>query len=277
MVDFLAKAKRVPQAFKLLPSAMAPEQLNGETWASYPFDESLNLWLNSAHDEVITWLSQIINREKKAVDFAQTFAKRNSLKHLSGLQKSPFGPEWSIPVLSWRPTGKNIVKWDSNQYVQLQAQVIDMIEGDGSVFEVTPNAEIKKGKERASDEQGFKNLETETDPEDQADVINGDSEPQPPQGKSPVSQPTEKKTPPQNSKPSAEAKTTPEPKPEELPKETAKENKQAEQAQKIFPAKYQQACEELGVSDNPLAIDTASAVKVVQKINEYLDMEADAA
>ena len=67
---------------------MAPEKEKG-TWARYPFDEATNLWMNTTHDEALKWLAQIINREKKSIDFAQTFAKRNSLKHLSGIQKAP--------------------------------------------------------------------------------------------------------------------------------------------------------------------------------------------
>ena len=89
MIDLLAKAKKTPQAFKLLPEGMSPPADNNETWAKYPFDEATNLWLNTSHNEVLDWFSSIINREKKAMDFAQTFARRNALKHLSGLQKPP--------------------------------------------------------------------------------------------------------------------------------------------------------------------------------------------
>ena len=176
MIDLLAKAKKFPQAFKVLPKEMKPaESQEGkplETWASYPFDESMNLWINTSHNEVITWLSQILNREKKAMDFAQTFAKRNSLKHLSGIQKVPNwqntkdGPnQWRFPVLAWRPTGNNIVKWDYAQYANLQDRVVGMIEGSGS-DEFRNKIEIKKGVERTSEDENMSALEMEVDPED---------------------------------------------------------------------------------------------------------------
>jgi len=59
------------------------------TWARYPFDESSNLWINTAHEEALQWYAQIINREKKAIDYAQTFARRNAMKHLLGSRRRP--------------------------------------------------------------------------------------------------------------------------------------------------------------------------------------------
>ena len=121
----------------------------------------MNLWINTSHDEVITWLSQILNREKKAMDFAQTFAKRNALKHLSGIQKAPSN-QWRFPVLAWRPTGNNIVKWDASQYANLQNRVSEMTES-GGVDEFNKKIEIQKGAERTSEEEGFEALEAEVD------------------------------------------------------------------------------------------------------------------
>jgi len=168
LIDLLAKAKKCPQAFKLLPIEMAKPEDKG-TWAKYPFDEATCLWVNTAHDDALTWFSQILNREKKAIDFAQTFAKRNSLKHLSGLQKAP-GPEWSIPVVCWRPMNGSIIKWDSSQYSALQDRVVNMIEGDTGSF-AAGAIELKTGKERTTEDANFSAMEAATDPEDQADVI----------------------------------------------------------------------------------------------------------
>ncbi|MCP4116492.1 MAG: hypothetical protein GY737_13990 [Desulfobacteraceae bacterium] len=280
MIDLLAKAKKTPQAFKLLPADMDPPESKNATWAAYPFDESTKLWLNTSHDEVLTWFAQILNREKKAMDFAQTFAKRNALKHLSGLQKAP-GPDWNIPVLCWRPTNGNIIKWDATEYVQLQGKVGGMISGDNSMFESdTPQIEMKQGKENVSDEQGFDNLEAETDPEDQTDVIevqHSTTKEQSPQEQPVEPQPAQNEIPPQAQQAAAESKPAPEPKsgPEEPPKEISKENKQAQQTQNIFPSDYQKACKELNVSDDPLAVDAETAVKLVRKVSEYMDMQAE--
>ena len=170
MIDLLAKAKKFPQAFKVLPTELKPDgdDEKKETWAHYPFDESMNLWINTSHNEVILWLSQILNREKKAMDFAQTFAKRNALKHLSGIQKAP-GNVWKFPVLAWRPTGNNIVKWDATQYANIQGRVAKMID-DGGSEEFTKKIEITQGSERVSDEEGFEALEADIDPEDQTET-----------------------------------------------------------------------------------------------------------
>jgi len=166
MIDLLGKAKQFPQAFTLLPSDMIPEKEKG-TWARYPFDEATNLWMNTTHDEALKWLAQIINREKKSIDFAQTFAKRNSLKHLSGIQKAP-GNSWTIQVVCWRPISGNIVKWDATQYANLQTRVGKLISGDRSEFQ---KIEMVAGAERTSDDADAIHEEAVIDPEDHEKVI----------------------------------------------------------------------------------------------------------
>jgi hypothetical protein len=167
LIDLLAKAKQFPQAFRLLPAEMKPKE--DGTWASYPFDEHTYLWVNTAHNEALTWYSQILNREKKAIDFAQTFARRNSLKHLSGLQKAP-GPEWDITVLCWRPTSGNIIKWDATQYANLQKRVGSMINGDRTEFK---SIEMQAGAEAVSDEQNHEAIEQTIDPDLAAEELPG--------------------------------------------------------------------------------------------------------
>lgn len=167
MIDLIAKAKRFPQAFKLLPKDMGKPNDEG-TWGSYVFDETMVLWVNSAHEEALQWYGQIINREKKAMDFAQTFARRNSLKHLSGLQKAP-GPVWTMTVLCWRPTSGNIVKWDATQYANLRTRVGGLIHSQGKDFKAI---EMQTGSEDVGDdENGYDMIENELDPEDK--VVEG--------------------------------------------------------------------------------------------------------
>lgn len=147
MIDLLGKAKNTPQAFRLLPIEMQPD--GSGTWAKYPFDEATNLWMNTTHEEALKWLSSIINREKKSIDFAQTFAKRNALKHLSGIQKAPANV-WTFPVISWRPANGNIIKWDATQYKNLQKKVGRLISGDKSEF---AQIEMKSGTEKVSEDE----------------------------------------------------------------------------------------------------------------------------
>jgi len=241
MIDLLAKAKKFPQAFKVLPKGMEPDQGEKETWAHYPFDESMNLWINTSHDEVITWLSQILNREKKAMDFAQTFAKRNALKHLSGIQKAPAN-QWRITVLAWRPTGNNIVKWDATQYANLQTRVAGMIEGNSDEFK--NQIELKQGIERTSEDENIDALEAEVDPED--------------------SQEPPKST--ESTEPKQEEKT-----------EISKDVKNAIYIYKKFPELSVNAVKELGIDDKkfptPEHYDDQTAVKFYEKVSELVDAQ----
>lgn len=174
MIDLLAKAKEFPQAFRLLPIEMKPD--GDGTWAKYNFDEASRLWMNTSHGEALKWLSSIINREKKSIDFAQTFAKRNALKHLSGIQKAP-GNVWTIPVVSWRPTNGNVIKWDATQYAALQNRVGKMVSGDRSEFK---QIEMQSGAERVSDDEAAPMLEAEEAPEDQViDIPTGQGKDEP--------------------------------------------------------------------------------------------------
>ncbi|MCK4718851.1 MAG: hypothetical protein KAT70_09295, partial [Thermoplasmata archaeon] len=132
MIDLLAKAKKYKDAFILRPVETGPPEEEG-TWAAYPNDESTTLWILTSHDEALTWYSQILNREKKAMDFAQTFAKRNAVKHLCALQKAP-GPTWEMSVICWRPTSGNIIKWDGSTYAQLQDNAGKLSGGAGEQF-----------------------------------------------------------------------------------------------------------------------------------------------
>jgi len=237
MIDLLAKAKKTPQAFKLLPEGMSPESNNNETWAKYSFDESTNLWLNTSHNEVLDWFSSIINREKKAMDFAQTFARRNALKHLSGLQKPPDNVhKWSFPVLSWRPTGNNIVKWDQTQYEQLQKRVAGMIEGNDE-FESgeTRQIEIKKGVETISHELDTPEIIEDVNPDDPIEM---ESQPEP-----------------------------------EPAKELSKEVRQAQALSKQFPDEFKQASEELGYNFPFKNYTDKGAIKICKLVSQILDGE----
>ena len=233
MIDLLGKAKQFPQAFTLLPSDMAPEKEKG-TWAKYPFDEATNLWMNTTHDEALKWLASIINREKKSIDFAQTFAKRNSLKHLSGIQKAP-GSQWTIPVISWRPVSGNIIKWDATQYSNLQGRVGKMISGDRSEFKTI---DMVTGAERVSDDLNSIQEEAHIDPEDQDKVIDVT-----------VEKVTEKKQPS-----GAVSKTM----------------QNLAVAKKEFHDEYLAACQSSGIEPDA-DMTEEQATQIMQAINETLD------
>jgi len=237
LIDLLGKAKKYPQAFKLYPADMGKPEDPG-TWASYPFDESTTLWVNTAHEEALSWFAQILNREKKAIDFAQTFAKRNSLKHLSGLQRAP-GQSWTIPVLCWRPTSGNIVKWDATTYANLREKAGNLITSRGDEF---GTMDVKTGVERASDESGFEELERETDPEDQSDVVDAEFSPEP--------------------EPERDKKPT-------LSPEDLKVKLNFEETQRLFPEEHAEACMALKVPS--LFMDRAQAEAVIARVGKMLE------
>jgi len=261
MIDLLAKAKKFKQAFRLLPNEMgAPKTGDSDTWAGYPFDESTTLWVNTSHDEALSWFSTILNREKKSMDFAQTFAKRNALKHLSGLQKAP-GNEWKISVLCWRPVSGNIVKWDATQYAQLQQKVGNLITSNGDDFKSKKPIETHVGRERVSDEKGFETIEAETDPEDQ----------QAPDDK-PIDVPHEVKSEtvaPVEKPPKKQAKAEP---PDPY---TEKLMKNYHATKEMFAPEFDDACKRLNVGNIDRETPTPEiADSVMKKINEILDMGA---
>jgi hypothetical protein len=234
MIDLLGKAKQFPQAFTLLPSEMAPEKEKG-TWARYPFDEATNLWMNTTHDEALKWLAQIINREKKSIDFAQTFAKRNSLKHLSGIQKAP-GNTWTVQVVCWRPISGNIVKWDATQYANLQTRVGKLISGDRSEFQ---KIEMVAGAERTSDDADAIHEEAVIDPEDQEKVI--DVSPEKPENK------------------------------QSAPLSKAMQNLIV--AKKEFHGEYLAACQSAGIEPDSDMTDE-QATQIIREMNRALDAAA---
>ena len=122
-IDFLAKAKKKPQAFKIHPKgAKGPEETG--TWVEYPFDKYSSLWVNAAHEEALDWYSEISQMIKNSLQLAQTHAARNAMKHLSGLQKAPDqSGTWDIPVIAWRPVNGGIIKFDQTMYKNIQNRV----------------------------------------------------------------------------------------------------------------------------------------------------------
>jgi len=131
MIDLLAKAAKMPQAFKLRPIDAGKPKEPGD-WGRYAFDEVMALWVDSSHKEALEWYKTIINREKKAMDFAQTFACRNACKHLSGLQKAP-GNRWDLAILCWRPMNGGLMKWDGTAYDSMLGQVEALGSGQGHI------------------------------------------------------------------------------------------------------------------------------------------------
>ncbi|MFA5261025.1 MAG: hypothetical protein WC450_07355 [Candidatus Omnitrophota bacterium] len=266
MIDLLAKAKQLPQAFRLLPEGMEPKDPG--TWAKYPFDESTCLWVNTAHNEALSWFSQILNREKKAIDFAQTFAKRNALKHLSGLQKAQ-GPELNLSVLCWRPMSSNsIIKWDSTMYANLQQKVGKIVSGDRSEFK---QIDVASGAERTSETlEETEGLIEQSDPEDQGHQVIDMAKQEPevvaaPEPEKPK-EPTTEKAKAKIEKVKAETRT--EEKKAEPSAEEAKIMKNLKVMSGQFPAEFAECCKSLNIDAEKYT--SKDSARIIQGMNQLL-------
>ncbi len=171
VVDLIAKAKDRPQAFQVRPAGVKPEDT--DIWTQYVLDSSTSLWVNTTHPEALDWYKNITKREQKATDTAQTFARRNALKHLTGIQDCPTG-DHDLTVICWRPTEGSMVKWDSTEYAQLQETVGKMMKGDVAQKKI----EMQTGEDIIDGDE----IESEVDPEDQevVEIEGGPVEKQPP-------------------------------------------------------------------------------------------------
>jgi hypothetical protein len=265
MIDLLAKAKKFPQAFKLLPIDMNVDESVDGTWTAYYFDESTRLWVNTAHKEAMGWYSQIWNRSKKAVDYAQTFCKRNATKHLSGLQKAP-GPNWQIPVICWRPTGNNLVKWDATQYSQLQDKV-DSLADDG-------NVQVDAGVETAiTEDEELEAHEAVIDIEDHPEDQNGQVSPPESPGE-PVSEPP----PVESSEPVSPGSPLQDDAPAPDPNTVLKNNLMG--VYENFPEEFGKVCDQMNINPesiktiNPHELSPRLGQEVLKKVSQLIDEQS---
>lgn len=172
LADMVGKAKRKKDAFKLLPAAApAPEPQN--EWACYRIDEAVNLWMHISHDEVISFLGQVLNRKKKALEFAQTFAQRNALKHLFGLAVVPGqkdnGPikVWDVPVVCWTPSDGGFVRFDTARYAE-SSRIIDAL-AEGRPVSL-PQSQQPVVISRGCEEINGADMDEEADPLENPDI-----------------------------------------------------------------------------------------------------------
>ena len=278
LIDLLAKAKDAPTAFRLLPIEMPPpEGQPGATWAKYVFDGSTSLWINTAHASALDWYKQIINREKKAMDFAQTFARRNAVKHLLGIQKSPCSPKeedpaWNVTILCWRPTSGNVVKWDYTRYNDVRRQIESNAIGAFGGADV----EVKKGIEDGAEVVATGEA-VSVDLEDAIDITPGAAAPEEKPiadvEMKPETKPAPEPVKPPPAPPKAETKKAvkkdpPAPTAPAVNGEAAGLKKNLEMAKGAFPEEYQRAMIQVGVEE---PLDTEEERQVLAAINRMLD------
>ncbi|MCE5212639.1 MAG: hypothetical protein LLG40_13940 [Deltaproteobacteria bacterium] len=275
-IDFLAKAKKFKQAFRIKAKGSTPPEEKGE-WIEYPFDRYSSLWVNASHEEAIDWYAEISQRIKNSLQLAQTHAARNALKHLSGLQKAPDkSGVWDIPVIAWRPVSGGIVKWDPTTYKNLQNKVSGLISGDRSEFK---EVEIDAGTDNLEHEDHLAIAASEVDEttqqeteviseEEKAAAIDvGKTEVQEEKVKPDPEQPKKEKAVSKKEK-SAENRTSAATGPV-VSADQQKVLKNLSVMKGTFPNEYAQACVNAGIGERDITVEDAPAI--IKEMNKILE------
>ena len=264
LADMVGKAKRQKDAFKLLPSGM-PAPNPAEEWACYRVDEAVNLWMKITHEEVINFLGQVLNRKKKALEFAQTFAQRNALKHLFGLAVVPGQDKnrpvsvWDVPVVCWAPSDGGFIRFDTSRYAA-STQIIEALTEGKPV--ALPESRQPIVISRGSDEVQGSDMDDEADPLENPDRYEA------PQTAAAMPMPEEQPA------PVPEPRLHPAPAVDETPPEpwTERELKEwnnLQVAREEFPSEYADALTECGLIESE--VNPGNAGEVLHALNRILD------
>lgn len=294
--DLIAKAKKNKDNFRLLPAEMTPPNQGNQTWAKYMFDESTNLWVNTSCQEAIDWYSNLTSREKKIIDTVQTFARRNVVKHLIGMdmppgqvhkRKEPNGYEkeyctpiqaWDFEAVTWIPRNDGIIRWNGSQYAMLRDKLDSVISANE-----TSDIEIKAvGASQCSEEEAVEAEITDEEVIEAETVI-----------RQPEAQPEEEEKAPIENKQTQHAQVH-KPEPEKAHKSNsehqnaqapAKKTETPDEAfkrklwnnflavQKNCPDEFNQAVKIVGPQPTPLTKEWI--MEVLAKANSIIDQEAD--
>ena len=151
--DLIAKAKGCPAAFKLVPVGT---ELPAACWARYSLDEAVDMLVDTSSTEAINWYSNINSRQKKAVEFAQTFAQRNAIKSHPNvtIHKVKGNTTIQTTMSVWRPV-KGSMQWDMTGFAG-QVELIEAL-ADGrrqiAPTEGSPAPQVLKGSNNKNDDQ----------------------------------------------------------------------------------------------------------------------------
>lgn len=260
--DMISKAKKAKDAYKLLPAA-SPAPKPTDEWACYRVDEAVNLWMRITHDEVISFLGQVLNRKKKALEFAQTFAQRNALKHLFGLAVVPGQgknqpiPVWDVPVVCWTPSDGGLIRFDTARYAA-STQIIEALTEGKPV--ALPEAHQPIVISRGSDEVQGADMDEEADPLENPDRYEtAATTPMPEEQPMPTAEARPLPTP-------AVAET---PSPEPWTERELKAWNNLHVAREEFPSEYAEALTDCGLRDTE--VNPGNADEVLHTLNRILD------
>lgn len=264
MVDLLAKAKYNQTAFKLLPVGMKPEGKG--TWAEYKFDGSTALWVDTSHKDAITWYAQNVNRQKKAIEFAQTFSSRNAVKHhpAIAMQRVPDGTAtYDAEVFGWLQVEGHF-KWNMAAYAEMADKAGEI--ADGNVIE--ENIQVIEGKDDIGiHNDGENDITTAMDIEDIVEEEENQASDEQPPGPTPQ---TQKQT-----EPAPESEPVKEQDSQPAAHDSNARKKLNAAIQSVGDDYYQQARANIGIPETikTLFLDDQQCETIVTEMNSVLDKE----
>jgi hypothetical protein len=248
--DMIGKAKKQKQCFRIGAKGKAPDG-----WIEYPVDGFVSLYMDPSHEEVISFMGQVLNRQKKALEFAQTFAQRNALKHLFGIDKAPAGQShFDMPVYCWKPENGGLVSFSLARYQQASNTLHAVTSGNQAALPEPAKAaviELNKGTDIITEEHDIM---------DGADVEDQMPEAEVAPAPSPMNA-TEQMDP----LPEAE----PEPDPVREKAAPTKTLLNARVAESEFAQEAMQAKADLAID----TLDNENAAAFIRRVNEILDGE----
>ncbi|MDE7064396.1 MAG: hypothetical protein K2O70_02855 [Desulfovibrionaceae bacterium] len=263
--DMVGKAKKQKDAFKLLPARM-PAPQPAEEWACYRVDEAITLWMKITHEEAIKFLGQVLNRKKKALEFAQTFAQRNALKHLFGLSVVPGQEEnrpisvWDVPVVCWAPSDGGFIRFDTSRYAA-STQIIEALTEGKPV--ALPEAQQPIVISRGSDEVRGADMDEEADPLENPDRY------ETPQTATAMPMPEDQPAPAPETQPHSVPVVDETPPPEPWTERELKAWNNLQAAREEFPPEYADALTECGLIESE--VNPGNAGEVLHALNRILD------
>jgi len=111
-VDLIAKAQRCCNDFKFMPAGSPP----ASGWSVYHIDEATDIHANTTSGEFTKWMKATMNRKRKAVEYAQTFAVRGAIKAWPDITFHKCGSASAmVPCFMWHGDTEE-TQWDGSTY-----------------------------------------------------------------------------------------------------------------------------------------------------------------
>lgn len=144
--DLLKKCKNCPDNFKLYGIERKP----ASGWTRYPINDVEAVHVQRSSVEGLKFSTDQANIAKKAVERAQTYAARNSIKaHPSIRVHKVQGYSTWVSLLCWRPVTGSAMQWDLSQF----NAHLEQIEAAASGTQPAGNLQLDQATEHVHDDE----------------------------------------------------------------------------------------------------------------------------